>query len=564
MSSFRFAPARFPHAPPGAAAFAAKAWILPISLSAAGLAIIVGSPVFGWFPVVRLAAVIVPVLAGAVIAAAPWRWNDREWELVASWTPSRRVLGTGVAVAAALLSWIVYSRFQAGGINAVDFTIYFDRPLYQTSLGRWYFVESTDDARFDDLTHLAVHAYWILLPLAALYWIHATPLWLLGLSVVAVVAGGVHVYRIVRLLGFSGVLAAGAALAFLLNDNTARTLNYGFHAEVLYAWFVPWAIDAGLRRARGSYLAAVTATVLVKEDAVFPLFALAMALALTAGPRMRWRDRLIFFAAPVALALVNLALFYVVAVPALSPRGDVMYSYFWSSHGPTPWDAARGMVRDPRALLAGAIASGFFAIVLARHFFLPLLGWRWIAGLAPLVLLYGASDNEQVRAFGIYYAMPLVPFLVIGSAQGARRVAGMLWRPARAEVAAAGLVLASALAVGLGYSLRPWKPEVRHVTDALARIPDGSVVLVQSGLYPHAGYEDRFRLLAPHSLRDPRHAGAVLLLAPEVSGYPFARDERDCLAALPTLGGMPAGLVAVRLDAGAHRCAPGRGAPASR
>lgn len=529
-------------------------WIVPLSLSAVALVVVVGSPVFGWFPVVRLSAVLVPVLSGAVLAAAPWRWSDREWELVASWTPSGRVLGTGASAGAALLVWIVYSRFQAGGINAVDFTIYFDRPLYQTSLGHWYFVESTDDARFDYLTHLAVHAYWILLPLAALYWIHATPLWLLALAVLSVVAGGVHVYRIVRQLGFGGALAVAAAGAFLLNDNTARTLNYGFHAEVLYAWFVPWAIDAGLRRARVPFLAAVLACVLVKEDAVFPLFALSAALALVRGRQMPWRDRFLFLGLPAVLALANLGLFYALVVPALSPRGDVMYADFWSSHGPTPWDAARDILMNPRALVTGTIASGFFSIVLARHLFLPLLGWRWVAGLAPLVVLYGASDNNQVRAFGIYYAVPLVPFLVIASAQGARLLAGLLWRPDRAEVIAASLVVASALSVGLGYSLRPWKPEVRQVAHAIERLPDEDVVLVQSGLYPHAGYEARVKLLAPHSLRDPRHAGAILLLAPNVSAYPFKRDEWDCLAALGSVGGMPSGLVAVRLDNPAAGC----------
>ena len=53
------------------------------------------------------------------------------------------------------------------------------------------------------------------------------------------------------------------------------------------------------------------------------------------------------------------------------------------------------------------------------HAWLPLIGWRWFVAILPVLVLYGASSNAQVREFGIYYAMVTVPFLVIGSATGA-------------------------------------------------------------------------------------------------------------------------------------------------
>jgi uncharacterized membrane protein len=455
---------------------------------------------------------------------------------------------------AVLLFWIVYSRFQAGGINAVDFTIYFDRPLFETSRGNWYFVTSTDDPRFENLTHLAVHAYWILLPLSLLYWIHATPMWLLALSVIAVVAGSLHTYRIVRQIGGGGLLALAGALAFLFNDNTARTLNYGFHAEVLYAWFIPWALDAGLRGARASFLAAVVASVLVKEDAIFPLFAVSMALALMRRCERRAADRIVFLGLPTALALLNLAVFYVIAVPRLAPSGAVMYASFWSSHGPTLWQAARSMLAEPGPLIAGALTSGFFSVVLARHFFLPLIGWRWMVGLVPMLVVYGASDNAQLRAFGIYYAIPLVPFLTVAGVQGARALTGLMWPGNQAEPIAALVVMLSALTVGLGYNLRPWKPELKEVRTAVERLGE-KPVLVQSGLYPYAGYSTQVKLLAPHNLHEAKRTGAVVLLAPNASPYPFTRGEWECLADGDRLSGTPNGLRAVRLDPGSPDCA---------
>ncbi|MEO7273120.1 MAG: DUF2079 domain-containing protein [Vicinamibacterales bacterium] len=517
-------------------------------VAAVAVVILVGSPVLGWFQVVRVSAVLLPVLLVPAVASTPWRWSDQDWALLAGWQPTKHVLAFAAGAATLLLAWIVFSRFQAGGINAVDFTVYFDRPLFQSSRAHWYFVESTDDARFDNLTHLAVHGYWILLPLAALYWVYASPYWLLALSVAAVVAGSVYVYWIVRRIGGSGILAVAAALAFLLNDNTARTLNYGFHAEVLYAWFITWAIDAGLRRSRASFLAAVIASALVKEDAIFPLVAVSTALALTGTARWARGETMVFLVLPAVIGVLSLGLFYQIAVPRMSPTGNVMYSFFWASQGATPLQALRGLLSHPRTLVAGLLTSGFFSIVLVRHFFLPMIAWRWILGLLPMLLIYGVSDNDQVREFGIYYAIPLVPFLSIASAVAARRVAGYILDPHRAEVLAATLVVLSALTVGLGYSVRPWKAELAGVQKALETLGLDTVVLVQSGLYPHAGYAPTVKLLALNSLSNPDYHNAIVLLAPGLSAYPLTPSQRRCLEALPSAGTMPGGLMAVRLD----------------
>src|SRR6185295_11323446 len=120
--------------------------------------------------------------------------------------------------------------FESGEINAVDFTVYYDRPAFQTIHGRWLFVESADDPARAQQTYFSVHAHWILVPISVLYAIYPTPLWLIGLSVIPIVVGAVGVFRILERMN-AGIVASASALAFVLNDNTARALNYGFHAE---------------------------------------------------------------------------------------------------------------------------------------------------------------------------------------------------------------------------------------------------------------------------------------------------------------------------------------------
>lgn len=520
--------------------------LLLIAIGLIAVVLLAEAPVTAWPRLVRLDAVLVPALVLAVTVLRPWRWNESRWRTVETWIPSGLAVAIGALVVGVLLFWLVLTRFQSGSINAVDFTVYFDRPCFQTVQGRPLFVETADVPSFSWRGELAVHAFWAMLPLCSVYTLAATPLWLLAVSVIAVVAGAVHVLRVMRYLGAGGLLAVATALVFALNDNTARTLNYGFHPEVLYAWFVPWLLDAGLRGNRLSFTAAAVACVLVKEDACMVLFAASVALGLYRFRAMNRGDVALFLIVPVALALTNLIVYFRYVVPALTPTGQT-YANFWANYGPTPMRALVGMMMQPGSVLASTLTSGFFRTVILPHLFLPMIGWRWTLGIAPLVMIYGTSANEQLRAFGIYYAIVLVPFLVIGASVAVMTL-GRYLAPSvrRAELAGAGVVLLGALLVGFGYSLRPWRGEIAAVPDAVARLADERVVLVQSGLYPHAGYDARIQLLTPETLHSPRYAGAAVLIAPMISAYPFQSDDLDGLRRLQPIRVMPAGLLAVR------------------
>ncbi len=526
------------------------------SIGLVAAAVLVGAPLVGWPRVVRLPAVLVPAFMLALLATRPWRWREaRVGET--DWQPSARVVWAAAVVAGLVLFWIVLTRFRSGEINAVDFTVYYDRPCFQTVNGRPLLVEASDSPGFSDRSELADHAYWGMLAICSIYAVHPSPLWLLALSVIAVVLGAMYVLRIMQRLDMGGALASATALAFLLNDNTARTLQYGFHPEVLYAWLIPWMIDAGLRGARRPFLVATLACVMVKEDACLVLFAASVALALYRFRAMTRTDRLLFLVLPTALAFGNLAVYYGRVLPALTGDSRPTYALFWSNYGDTPVAALVGMVTHPGRVLASTMTSAFFTKVMLPHLFLPLVGWRWALGIVPIVLLYGASANDQVREFGIYYAIVLVPFLVLGASTGALTLARRLVADARhSRHLAAGLIVLGALLVGSGnrgYSLRPWKGQITAVPEALARLDSERVVLVQSGLYPHAGYDPRFRLLTPETLHDPGDAGAAVLLARGVGAYPFRAADIDEMSRLPPISAMPAGIVAVRLPEAAAR-----------
>jgi uncharacterized membrane protein len=510
--------------------------------------VVIASPLVGWPRTLRGSAVIgVPMLL-TLLSARPWTWREEDWHRLASFEPSRRQVAIGATLVGLFLIWVVVTLFRGGHINGVDFTIYFDRPLYQTAHGRPLFVESTDDPTFEYVTHLGVHAYWILIPLAGIYVIWPSPYWLLVLSAMSVTAGSLYVLRIGRLAGLGGLLSCAAALAMLLNDNTARTLRYGFHPEVLYVWFVPWLIDAGLRGRKWSFLAAAIAAVMVKEGAILPLVAGVTVLAILRGRSMTWGARAFYLAMPLALAGVNLAVFYTYVVPALWPRQGVAYANFWTNYGATPLLAVVGMALHPLSVARDVWTSGLIPIVLPPFLFLPFVGWRWSVGTVPLVVIFAASANEQVRAFGIYYAIYLVPFFALAAADGARALAERILPSAKAVPIAATVVVLGALVIGPGYALRSWRAEVAAVRSAIERLRNDETVLVQSALYPHAGYEPRIQLLTPRALADPANRNAAVLIAPDLRRYPFADAEFNQLLNRPVIFQLPGGLRAVRND----------------
>ena len=102
-----------------------------------------------------------------------------------------------------------------------------------------------------------------------------------------------------------------------------------------------------------------------------------------------------FLAAPTVLALLNLGIYYSAIVPALTGGHALVYGSFWATFGPTPMSALIGMMRDPGQVIARTLTSGFFKRVITPHLFLPVIGWRWMLGAVPIIVLYGAASNER-------------------------------------------------------------------------------------------------------------------------------------------------------------------------
>jgi hypothetical protein len=72
------------------------------------------------------------------------------------------------------------------------------------------------------------------------------------------------------------------------------------------------------------------------------------------------------------------------------------------------------------------------------------------------------------------------------------------------------------------------------------------IVLVQSALYPHAGYDARVVLLTRETLREPRYTGRAVVLAPPLDAYPLSKAEIEALARQGSQTASGDGIVVVR------------------
>lgn len=87
----------------------------------------------------------------------------------------------------------------------------------------------------------------------------------------------------------------------------------------------------------------------------------------------------------------------------------------------------------------------------------------------------------------------------------------------------------------------------------MSQLAGERTVLVQSALYPHAGYDDRVQLLTENTLRSPSYAGAAILLAPGLGAYPLDRQDVTGLRLWPPVRPLAGGLIAVRRPGRRHR-----------
>jgi uncharacterized membrane protein len=398
------------------------------------------------------------------------RVTDRRWAVA---------VGAASAVFTVVVLSLVLHKHANYGLRSFDLAI-FDQGVWLLSRGDDPFVTVRGLHLFGD------HSSYALFFLAPLYWIWSDVRMLMVVTVVALAACGPLVYAIARREGIRSSLAAGLAVAFLLQPAVWWQAHDVFHPEVLAIPLLLAAYLLAAQRRIGWALAMLALVLTVKEDAPLVVIPLAVYLG------WRFRSRLLA-AGGVVAGLGMLVLNFGALLPRFSPTGELIYTGRYGRFGDSLPEIAWGLITNPLEVAEEAAANGGIEYLAAV--FLPFL----VALAAPTLLLVTVptllanllSAHHYQADVRYHYTAYLIPVVALAAVAGMRRLQTL--QRARPWMLLTGtLVVAVAGAMitgpwGLGEST-PWRGRVGDadlVTEALEVVPADAKVTADSAVLTH-------------------------------------------------------------------------------
>jgi uncharacterized membrane protein len=419
-------------------------------------------------------------------------WLDRQGPII---------ILTGIVFFAAVYGGLAIARqvsfrTQALGLGSID------QAIWNTSRGRLLEYTPTPVTFEDETPDLSPRSRLadgrlelILVPLSALYWLWADPIWLIALQAILLAGGAIPVYHLARSRLEDGAAALAITLAYLLYLPLQSVTLTGFSPSALMIPFLLWTWQAAEEgRWRNHYLAAVIA-LLCGIDAALALLGMGLYFLL------RGKGYRLHGAVTALLSLIWLALNFGLVVPW---AGRV---YGLGTDAPrVVWEVLDHPQAALRALFDREKVQ-FLVDLLVALGWTPLLGlFALLAAVPALVydLLVVSPYREAILAQD---AAPVIPFMFIAAVLGAVNAGRWLARAGRARgmelPAMEGcrlttlFALTATVLVGLFFSPLPpgWgfrladhyqvgvhRQALAHTLDL---VPADTVVSAQSHLFPH-------------------------------------------------------------------------------
>ena len=384
----------------------------------------------------------------------------------------------GLAAAAGLLFFgYAFARWITLQSSAFDLA-YFDQVVWNASRGHGF------TSSFVPYPFFGQHFSPALALLVPLYWIHPSPLWLLGAQSVALGAAIVPLYLFARTL-LSHRAALIACAVYAAQPFVVRAVGYDFHTEALAVPFVFGAVLGAARASRSGDVAVVlagSAPMLCKEDGAL----VSLGIGFLALAVFRRRAGLVLSAGALAYGLAVTT----EVMPAIrdGQAGDLVsrYSYLGSS---VP-QILLGLVSHPQVAALHILSPGplgAVALMLGAGAFLPLARPLALAAALPSMVFELLSAHLQQATLLDQYGLQPGPLVFVAAILGwvrispalgawPRRVAAIRFAPALLAASVTVLLLAAPVP-GLG-SLESGRGAI-----ALASVvpPDASVA-ASSGL----------------------------------------------------------------------------------
>lgn len=307
-------------------------------------------------------------------------------------------------------------------------------------------------------------------------------------------------------------------LVYLLFPALEAAVMYDFHAVTLAPTFLLFAFYFFEKERLGPLALFVALAMACKEDMGLTVAMLGVYMML-ARRRWRWGSLTLL----VGLAWFAIAVFLI--QPRFSPTGGNIQTDRYAWLGDTPLTMLDTLLRRPGLVWdrvwRGANLPGYLGGLLIPTAFLSVLGpLAWLPALPSLAVNLLSDNPFTWRLEDFHYAAPLVPFVLIATVHGVRRLAG--WAARRSQmlgryvlIVACCLVLIASLVYhyARGFSPLALPFQVWHISEhqrqaqvLFAQVPPSAALFAQSNLNPHLSgrqvlYQEPALLIDPE-LRD--------------------------------------------------------------
>jgi len=372
-----------------------------------------------------------------------------------------------------------------GGLGIVKFWRFhahaFDLGIF--AQGTWLLSRFKDPfVTIRGLSIFADHSSYILVFLVPIYWLFPTPASLIAVTVVAMALTAPLGFAVARTAGAGRPLAGVTALLVLLSPAVQWQVWDSFHPEVLVVPLIVGSIALLQKDRDGWAIALIAIALTAKEDVGLLVVPLGIAIALIMGKR---RTGVVVAGVGTAAFVLN----FLVILPALSPTGELLYSYRYAQLGSTPFDILVGLATKQSAWWDVVTDPDRVAYVAALVFAMPLalLATRWLLIGIPALAANVFTSHAYQYEIEYHYTAYLIAAVVIAAAFGAARV--QRWDRRRLTSALVAVaVIGASVTWGLAGPKAAWaaaNADQGRAREILSEIPPGEPVSAWTTLVPH-------------------------------------------------------------------------------
>lgn len=411
------------------------------------------------------------------------------------------LLALAVLAYAFYFSYLTITRYAAFEARALDMGNLV-QAIWNTAQGNWFHLTNQPGI----VNRLSLHVEPIIIPISWLYRLHSTPETLLILQSTVIALGALPVFALGRLKLRNDWLALIFAVSFLLNPSIQGANWLEFHPVALAPTFLLAAFYFLFAGKVGWYALFAVLAASCKEEISLLVFMVGLYAWLSLG-----RRKLGWITMALSMAWALLAVF---GIQNLLAAGNIhwdRYGYL----GESPAEMLQTLLLQPGTVFAQLSQANALQYVL-----LLMLPVAFTSLLAPEVLLLSlpslainllADYPPMHQITGLFYAAPIVPFVIVSGIVGVERLDRWLDNRSstsgdvgRQRRVVGRLVVGGAIIVGTltaqslygylpgsgNYRLFPVTERHRRAVDLIAQIPPDAKLSAQDRLNPHVAQRE--------------------------------------------------------------------------